>query len=128
MWWCWNLILSCAIFANCVIIPYGIGFEQIFWNHPAIIISWIIYAFDIPIRARTAIVNGELTTDSQAIFRFYINKWLIIDVISMFPFEYFLVATRNKELVPYVLLLRILKLGRLVEISEIIRNNTRFSY
>ena len=56
------------------------------------------------------------------------NKWLIIDVISMFPFEYFLVATRNKELVPYVLLLRILKLGRLVEISEIIRNNTRFSY
>ena len=55
MWWIWNAILTVAIIINFLLIPYGIAFNEYFWNHPLIIFAWIIYMFDIPVRLRTAI-------------------------------------------------------------------------
>ena len=55
------------------------------------------------------------------------DKWIVLDLITFMPFEYALSVSGNQHLVPYVLLLRLLKFGRLVETFEIIRHNSRHS-
>jgi hypothetical protein len=57
MWWIWNLTLCAAITANCIMIPYGLGYLSNFWNHPLIIFGWVVYSVDIPVRLRTGITS-----------------------------------------------------------------------
>ncbi len=52
----------------------------------------------------------------------------MLDVISTFPFEYVLLFTSNGDSARYVMLFKLLKLGRLYETMEIIRKNSRHSY
>lgn len=39
IWWFWNLILMSAILINCLMIPYGLGFNQNYGYNPFIIFS-----------------------------------------------------------------------------------------
>lgn len=128
MWWIWNLTLCAAITTNCIMIPYGLGYLSNFWNHPLIIFGWVVYSVDIPVRLRTGITSEHrITIDSNYSLRDYVNKWLLLDVITAFPYEYMLMGTGEGANVPYVLLVRMLKFFRLVEFSEIIRKNSRHS-
>ena len=96
MWWIWNTILVFAIATNIILIPYGIGFEGDYATHPLIIFGVIVYMCDIFVRMRTAITNdNKICTDVNAIFEDYLNKWLLLDVIATFPFEYIFIADTN---------------------------------
>jgi hypothetical protein len=80
------------------------------------------------VRARTGVLsNYIISIDHKEIFKQYMDKWIIQDLISFMPLEYALNLSGNSEIVPYMLLLRLLKFGRMVETFEIIRNNTRHS-
>lgn len=72
--------------------------------------------------------NAKISIDSGKNIKSYFDKWLLIDVIATFPYEYFLITIASNDEARYVLLLRLLKIGRLVEVLEIIRNNTRHSF
>jgi len=50
------------------------------------------------------------------ITRSYIDKWLLLDVLAVFPFEYVFSATGDIETARYLLLFRLLKVGRLYEV------------
>ncbi len=52
----------------------------------------------------------------------------MLDIIATFPFEYVLLFTSNGDSARYVMLFKLLKLGRLYETIEIIRKNSRHSY
>lgn len=51
----------------------------------------------------------------------------MLDLLATFPFEYVMIMTNNTESARYVLLFRLLKVGRLVETCEIVRKNSRHS-
>ena len=128
MWWIWNTILVFAIATNIILIPYGIGFEGDYATHPLIIFGVIVYMCDIFVRMRTAITNdNKICTDVNAIFEDYLNKWLLLDVIATFPFEYIFIATKDSGL-RLVMLLKLLKIGRLIETVNIFMRNTRSSF
>jgi len=95
LWFLWNIMLIFSISVNAIMIPYGIGFEFDFSLHPLLIFGLVVYILDIPIRIRTGILNNhKISTDSNAIFRDYLNKWLLLDVITTFPFEFVLILAK----------------------------------
>lgn len=57
----------------------------------------------------------------------YFDKWLLIDIIATFPYEYIYIAIANLDGARYVLLFRLLKIGRFVEVLEVVRKNSRHS-
>lgn len=89
----------------------------------------VVYIVDIPVRLRTGVtIHNKITIENNPILKFYLDKWLIMDLLATFPFEYILITTGNLDAARYVLLFRLLKVGRLVETCEIIRKNSRHSY
>lgn len=129
IWWLWNIALIVAITLNSILIPYGISFEASFVYHPIIISCIIVYTIDIPMRIRTGVTSDhKISIKPVNNLRTYFDKWLILDVVATFPFEWILVPTGNEMTARYVLLLRLLKVGRLIETCEIIRKNSRHSY
>lgn len=83
---------------------------------PRIIACLLIYILDIGVRLRTGITNDhKFTTDSKKVFNDYLEKWILIDIIATFPFEYFLTGSDNTITCRWFMLVRLLKLGRLVE-------------
>jgi hypothetical protein len=62
------------------------------------------------------------------ITRSYLDKWLMLDVFAVFPFEYVFLATGDTEIARYLLLFRLLKVGRLHEMLQVIQKNSRHSY
>jgi len=129
MWWLWNFTLIAAITINSFMIPYGIGFEFDFAFHPLIIFGVVVYIIDIPVRIRTGITkNHKITTDTKIIFKDYLSKWLLLDVLAAFPFEYIMIIAKNESSARYVMLFRLIKLGRLIETAQICRKNSRSSY
>lgn len=87
---------------------------------------FIVYFIDIPIRMKTGITaDYRITTDTHIIVKDYLNRWLILDIISTFPYEYFLNSLGIQDGAKYVMLLRLLKIGRLVETAQIFIKNTR---
>lgn len=129
IWWLWNLALIVAIMINSILVPYGIGFEHNYAMDPFIIISFIIYLIDIPVRVRTGVTESEkITIENRPILKSYLDKWILIDVLATFPFEYVFTIAGSPEEAKYVLLFRLLKVGRLIETAEVIRKNSRHSY
>jgi len=108
------MTLFAAVMINSFMIPFGIGFETTFATHPLIIFSVVVYLIDIPFRMRTGITNTQLiSTESKVIMKDYLEKWLILDVISTFPFEYFLYFSGNEVTARWFMLLKLLKLGKI---------------
>lgn len=89
----------------------------------------MVYVIDIPVRLRTGVAeHHKITIENKIILKWYLDKWLLVDLLATFPFEDILDYTGNAESARYVLLFRLLKVGRLVETCEIIRKNSRHSY
>ena len=93
------------------------------------IICFIIYVLDIPMRMRTGVTTKyRVTNDFKIIWGDYFTKWLLLDVIATFPFEYILTASGNIVTARWIMLLKLLKLGRLYETIKIFMENSRSSY
>ena len=98
-------------------VPYQLGYEQDYTQHPLILFSLVVYIVDIPIRLRTGVSGqNKISIDTMEIIRSYIDKWLLLDVLAVIPFEYVFSATGDIETAKYLLLFRLLKVGRLYEV------------
>ena len=109
------MILVTAIIINSLIVPYQLGYEQDYTEHPLILFGLIVYIFDIPVRLRTGVSLDKICLDSREITRSYLDRWLMLDVLAVFPFEHVFLATGDTEIARYLLLFRLLKVGRLYE-------------
>jgi len=101
-------------------VPYQLGFDQDYTENPLILFCLIVYIFDIPVKLRTGVSNNKISIDTRDITRSYFNKWLMLDVLSVFPFEHVFLATGDIEIARYLLLFRLLKVGRLYEVLQVI--------
>jgi Ion transport protein len=114
------LLLVTAIIINSLMVPYQLGYEQDYTEHPLILFCLIVYIFDIPVRLRTGVSHNKISIDTRDITRSYLDKWLMLDVLAFFPFEHVFLATGDIEIARYLLLFRLLKVGRLYEVLQII--------
>lgn len=114
------MLLVTAIIINSLMVPYQLGYEQDYTEHPLILFCLIVYIFDIPVRLRTGVSHNKISIDTRDITRSYLDKWLMLDVLAVFPFEHVFLATGDIEIARYLLLFRLLKVGRLYEVLQII--------
>ena len=120
----WNSIFIMAFLAETILVTYGVGFEQDVLFNPVYIVSSLIYLLDMPVRAKTgATVASKICLVPEQITAHYINKWLIYDLLATIPIEY---ATffYDRELTRYLMLLKLIKVGRIIETLNMIKSNT----
>jgi hypothetical protein len=49
----------------------------------------VIYLIDIPMRMRTGVTDAtKICLEPKQILNYYVNNWLILDIIATFPIEY----------------------------------------
>lgn len=123
----WFAIISLAILTQTVLVTYGVGFDQNVQFEPAYFVCTVIYMIDIPVRIRTGVTDAtKICLEPRQILNYYVNHWLILDVLATVPFEYCTYYWHD-ELNRYLMLLKVLKLGRCLENLTIIRSNTNQS-
>ena len=84
----------------------------------------LVYVVDIFMRSKTAITKPEtLCFDRAEVMRHYVNSWLILDLLSCLPFEYFMLPfSANYMLyIRYVRLFRLCKLSRIYELIRLVQ-------
>jgi len=95
------------------------------------IIIIIILALDIPIRAHTAVTNSKyICLDRDKVLNYYLNNWLLLDIIAFFPVCYFLMISPNIRPVYIALarLPRVLKIFRINESINMLKWNSNISH
>jgi len=89
-----------------------------------------LLATDIFVRTKTAITNPKnICFEKEQILDYYVNTWLLLDVIALFPFCYLLMIQPNIDprLVALARLPRLLKIFRVREVFQIFEQNTEVS-
>lgn len=122
----WDLFVMSLATWNCIWIPFEIAFEPPAASSPyiRIINSTIDFFFflDILLTFRTTYIrgsNGDEVTDPKKIVCHYLKNRFIIDLLSIFPFEIFMVKGRNAAFLNIFGILkvaRVLRLGRIINV------------
>lgn len=90
----WDLFITMILMVSCVITPYNIAFasdngqEPLGWSIVNYTID-ILFAFDIFVIFNSCFYDDEfqIVEDRVIIAKSYAMSWLIIDVVSIIPFE-----------------------------------------
>lgn len=123
----WATIFGTAFLAQMILITYGVGFDQNVLFNPVYIVCTFIYIVDMPFRAKTGATNPQnICLVPEQIMNYYINKWLILDILAILPIEY-ITYFYSEELTRYLLLIKLVKLGRIIENMIMIKSNTNQS-
>ena len=125
----WNAIISITIIVIAIIQPYRIAFSEFdlgFWLWFNRIID-LLFFFDILIIFNSALYDHEfnIIDDRKVIAKLYSSSWFIIDVVSIIPFDFFMVASNDignlAKIIRIGRLYKLLKLSRLLKIFKIIK-------
>ena len=108
-------------------IPYNIGTHQDM-DLVCNIIGICVLILDMPMRAYTAVTDHKtLCLDKIEVLKYYLDNWLALDLIATIPFELVLIAVVDKESIRWIMLLRLLKMFRLQELSQILKNQSNMN-
>jgi hypothetical protein len=109
----WNIVLSAAMTYYIFFIPFNIGTHQDM-NLVCNIVGICVLILDMPMRAYTAVKDYKtLCLDRIEVLKYYLDHWLALDLMATIPFELLLMTVVEKELIRWIMLLRLLKLTRL---------------
>ena len=89
----WNTIMLIILLYDSFMVPFSIALDFDFYGgfYAVDILAIIVYCADIFMRAKTAITSPDnFCLDRKQVMKYYINNWLVIDLIACIPFEYFL--------------------------------------
>lgn len=117
----WSQVIILMFVYTAVFLPYRIAFIE---DDPIAlqiidIIANIIFVVDIGVTFFTvAIHNGVLVEDVRQIALGYVKTWLILDIVSVIPFDY-LITSKNSRLNDFTKLIRIIKLLRILRLIKI---------
>ena len=88
-------------------------------------ISDFLFIIDIVLNFFTGVITSENTVvlDLKEIRRQYMKKWFILDVISVFPFDYIVLGITQtaKESLDLFTAARVLRLLRLIKLLSLVR-------
>jgi len=120
----WHVFLLLAVWYNIVIVPYSIGGDvNLNVNWYFYVIDWIailIHFVDIWFRANTALTSHrEICLNKGKILSFYIETFLLTDVLATIPFEYMLLAFKVDDV--WRRWIRVLRLLKLIRVNEIVQ-------
>ena len=125
----WNFIQAVVVIYNTWMVLFSLFFEfhmkGIFLAFE--IVSIILLAADMPMRAKTAVLNPKkFCLDRDKVVNYYLNAWLLLDVVATFPLCYFLMIDPNIEPIYIALfrLPRVLKIFRLNETINMLKWNS----
>lgn len=125
----WNFILAIVVIYDTWMVLFSLCFEfEIKGTFLALDIAIIILlVLDMPMRANTAVTNPKkFCLDREKVLNYYLNNWLLLDIITFFPVCYFLMISTNIKPV-YIALARLpraLKIFRLNESINMLKWNS----
>ena len=113
---------------NVILLPVAIAFFQDA-VHPGWLtfncISDFIFFLDIVLNFWTGVITDENTVilELRQVRKLYVKKWLILDIISIFPFDYIMliIFESNDSLQSIVHASLALRLFRLVKLLSLLR-------
>lgn len=120
-----------VLMLNVILLPVAIAFF-----HDAIHAGWLtfncisdfIFFVDIVLNFWTGVITSENTVilELKQVRKFYIRKWLILDLISIFPFDYIVLVifqsnTSLSSILHASLALRLLRLVKLLSLLRLFR-------
>ena len=124
----WNYLMMSLYIYTATFLPYQLSFietETAFLTALDIIIT-LIFILDIVVHFLCAFTrNGEVVEDLRSIFFRYVKTWLILDVISVMPFDYFISSDGNKlgRLARLTRVVKLLRILRLLKVSDKLSKN-----
>ena len=79
---------------------------------------------DMPLRALTAVTKTKsIIFDKTELLKYYVNKWLVIDFVATVPLDLILLPLGMPEVIRWIMLLKLFKLLRIQELSQILKHN-----
>ena len=133
LFYIWNTVLFLTMMYDTFMVPFSIALSFDFYGafYAIDILAIAVYCIDIFMRAKTAITSPDsICFDKQAILRYYVNSWLIADLLACIPFEYFIhpfTSDVSIDLIRYVRLFRLFKSARFIELMRLIKIQSDFS-
>lgn len=128
---CWGLCMVGAIIYQVVTVPFYLAFESSD-TLPTLLIDLvctILYILDVFVTANTAFYQkGVLITTRKEILKKYARSWLLIDVLSSFPYSWLFQSPldsssssnlRTPSLLKVVKISRLLRTFRLVRLTKV---------
>lgn len=116
----WNFILLVVVAYDSfmVLFSFSLGFE-VKGNFIIVdIVCICLLAVDIFMRANTAVTTpNKFCFDKEKVLSYYLNTWLLLDVISFFPFCYLLMISPGIDY-KYIALARLPRMLKVLRINE----------
>ena len=130
----WDLFITFVLLASCLITPFNIAFGSLQDSFEWIVINYTIdffFFFDILVIFNSAFYDSEFVVvdDRRRIASEYIKSWLIVDILSIVPFDLLLKSTDNYEDFARIARLgrmyRLIKMTRLLRILKIVKDRSK---
>jgi hypothetical protein len=131
----WDLGMLIILMLNVILLPVAISFFQD-PMHPGWLTfncsSDLIFFLDIVLNFWTGIITDENTVilELRQVRKLYIKKWLVLDILSIFPFDYMMliifetndsIQSRIAHASQALRLFRLLKLLSLLRLFRVVR-------
>ena len=121
----WSFVSIFLLLYTSFITPYRICFLD---SVPGefIVLEWFIDSFiliDIVINIFSVYVNedGEQIANLRKQFMIYLKTWLLIDLLSIFPFQLFRFGSEGDQYNDLIKILRLPRLYRLIRIARMVK-------
>lgn len=123
----WDLLMLVFLMLNVILLPVAISFfaDSV---HPGWLtfscVSDAVFLADIVLNFWTGMISDENTVilDLKQVRKLYAKKWLVLDIISIFPFDYiFLGIIRTQSSSALFTASRALRLLRLIKLLSLLR-------
>ncbi|KAF0686236.1 Aste57867_21941 [Aphanomyces stellatus] len=128
----WDICTAINVVLVCVMMPLDLAFdkymESLSWPAPLETFFDVYFIIDIVLTFRTGfIASGEVVMDAKEVAKHYAESWLVIDIVSNFPFKYLMDnATSNPKSVKFLKLQKIPKLLRFTRLLKYMRQYAKY--
>ena len=128
----WDLGMLVILMLNVILLPVAIAFFQDA-VHPGWLtfncISDLIFFLDIVLNFWTGVITDENTVilELRQVRKLYVKKWLTLDIISIFPFDYIVLVifetsdSVQSQIAHASLALRLFRLVKLLSLLRLFR-------
>eukprot|EP00892_Ulva_mutabilis_P002121 jgi/Ulvmu1/1190/UM108_0018.1 len=139
----WDYFIMLLVAYNAVELPYSIAFDYVPCNEDSLpiedgsrpkmcpnssftvlmILTDVMFWVDVVLSFRTGVIDSRQVIHMQPKFAalHYVRTWLVVDVISSFPFEAIVFAMTTQGTTATFMLARLFKLPRLMRTARIIK-------
>ena len=118
----WSVLILVLLLYSFLIVPYLIAFidGSTFWDNIDTTVD-VLFAVDILITLNTAVqvAKAKFVTSRWSIFKRYLQGMLLLDVLSIFPFD--IVHVESNGANNLVRFLRLAKFSRLLRASKLVK-------